>query len=372
MKGWKERAVSFLHDIVKIYSPSGKEKELAEFVAKYFQETLGFEDVKLNDVWNVTARVTHGKPEVYLLGHIDTVPGPLPVRLNGSYLWGRGAVDAKAAFASFVFASYLLKKEGFGGGIVVGGLVDEEGTGRGIRSFSKEFKKPDFAVFGEPSGPNITVGYKGRVQLTLRIRTESYHASAPWLGPSAFEKAIEVYQLIKTTIKGLDRSRRPGYNSVSECVTLFRAGNAINVTPSSATFTLDIRIPPYLKAKEVVSMIKDELGSRDFKVKELEMKVDEATDAYLADVSDLLPRAFTRAIYRIIGKPAKMIKKSGTGDMNFYGNELQVKTITAGPGDPKLSHSSNEAINLDEYINYIIIIKEAMKELYDMWRGVTK
>ena len=373
MKEWKERAVSFLHDLVKIYSPSGKEKEIAEFVAKYFQTILGFEDVKLNDVWNVTARVTYGKPEVYLLGHIDTVPGPLPVKLNGSYLWGRGAVDAKAAFASFIFASYLLRDEGFDGGIVVGGLADEEGTGKGVRSFAKEFKKPDFAVFGEPSGLNhITVGYKGRIQLTFRVRTESYHASAPWLGHNAFERAIKIYQLVKTILKNLDRSKRPGYSSISECVTLFRAGDAVNVTPSSANFIIDIRIPPYVRAKDIVSIIKDDLDRKDLGVKELKMEVGEITDAYLADVGGLLPRAFTRAIYRITGKPAKMVKKSGTGDMNFYGNELQVKTITVGPGNSKLSHSSSEVINLDEYINHIIIIKEAMRELYDMWKGVRR
>ena len=39
-----------------------------------------------------------------LLGHIDTVPGRVPVRREGGRLYGRGAVDAKGPLACFVAA----------------------------------------------------------------------------------------------------------------------------------------------------------------------------------------------------------------------------------------------------------------------------
>ena len=39
---------------------------------------------------------------IVLLGHIDTVPGNIPVRIDGDRLYGRGSVDAKGPLATFV------------------------------------------------------------------------------------------------------------------------------------------------------------------------------------------------------------------------------------------------------------------------------
>ncbi len=49
---------------------------------------------------------------IVLLGHIDTVPGNIPVRIEaapaGDVLFGRGSVDAKGPLATFVAAAARL------------------------------------------------------------------------------------------------------------------------------------------------------------------------------------------------------------------------------------------------------------------------
>ena len=44
-----------------------------------------------------------GQPtrDIVLLGHMDTVPGDIPIRREGDVLYGRGSVDAKGPLAAF-------------------------------------------------------------------------------------------------------------------------------------------------------------------------------------------------------------------------------------------------------------------------------
>lgn len=64
------------------------------------------------------------------------------------------------------------------------GAVGEESRSKGIYSISRELQATDFAVFGEPSNTkDITVGYKGRLLVSVSVDTEAHHASAPcWAG----------------------------------------------------------------------------------------------------------------------------------------------------------------------------------------------
>lgn len=367
---WEYKAVKFLREIVEIYSPTGQEKEASFYIASFLKD-LGFKNVEVDEIWNVSADASKGRPTVYLIGHIDTVAGKLPVKFDGEKLYGRGVVDAKGPFATFVMAAHLLKEEGFEGGLKVIGVVDEEGTGKGIRRLGERFPRPDYAVFGEPSGPNhITVGYKGRVQLSLRVKTQTYHASAPWMGSNALQEILKAYAAIKRTAYSFDRSNRLGFNCISVCATILKAGNSINVTPGEAELTVDIRIPPYVRAGMIAESLKNAVLGAGLEVKKLKVDIDEATEAYEIKLNSPLVKAFQRGVYRVLGRPAKLVKKTGTGDMNYYGGSLGVPSLTVGPGNPALSHTPYEVMDIKEYINYIKIVREALKELLLMmgWR----
>lgn len=365
---WEDRAKEFLKEIVKIYSPTGHEKEVSLYIAS-FLEDLGFKNVEVDEIWNVSADVTEGSPTVYLIGHIDTVPGRLPVKFDGKKLYGRGVVDAKASFATFVMAAYLLKEEGFKGGLKVVGVVDEEGSGKGIRKFGELFPKPDYAVFGEPSGPNhITIGYKGRVQLSVRVETPTYHASAPWVAPNALQEALKAYEAIKRVAQSFDRSKRPGFECVSVCATMLRAGSSVNVTPGEAELVVDIRIPYYVRARKMAEDVRNGVLGAGLGVTKLKVNIEEITEAYEIKSGSPLVKAFQRGVYRVLRRPAKLVRKTGTGDMNYYGGCLGVPSLTVGPGNPALSHTPHEVMDMEEFINYIKIVKEALKELLEMMK----
>ena len=54
----------------------------------------------VDDAGNAVGEIGDGPMHVVLLGHIDTVAGEIPVRVEDDDLIGRGAVDAKGPLAA--------------------------------------------------------------------------------------------------------------------------------------------------------------------------------------------------------------------------------------------------------------------------------
>src|SRR5207247_10294533 len=113
-----------------------------------------------------------------LCGHMDTVPGSLPVTVKDGRVFGRGAVDAKSALCAMVAAGSALQDARMR--VVVACVTREEGDGLGIQSLVKGGRKFDVGVFGDPGGNGrITVGSRGRLGGTLTNRTDCCHAAWP-------------------------------------------------------------------------------------------------------------------------------------------------------------------------------------------------
>lgn len=89
----QDQAVRLLTNLLGIYSPSGKEEDIANFVAKEMKK-LGFQ-VGIDQVGNVIGTVGEGYPVIFLCGHMDTVAGIIPLRFEEGKIYARGAVDAK-------------------------------------------------------------------------------------------------------------------------------------------------------------------------------------------------------------------------------------------------------------------------------------
>ncbi len=99
-----------------------------------WMEKQGFQ-VRIDEMGSVIGSLGDGPREILLLGHIDTVPGIIPVRIEGGALYGRGAVDAKGPLASFACAAAICGAHP-GWKLTVAGAVGEEGDSRGAKRIS--------------------------------------------------------------------------------------------------------------------------------------------------------------------------------------------------------------------------------------------
>jgi len=164
-------AEEFLEQAVRIRSVSGEEASMANFAAQHMRD-CGFSDVRKDAVGNVIGKWgVGGKKTVYLVGHIDTVAGEIPVRTENGVLFGRGAVDAKGPFCTFVRAVAELPRELPARLVVVGAVEEEAATSKGARQILRDLPEPDAVIIGEPSHTHgVTLGYKGRLRVNLEVK----------------------------------------------------------------------------------------------------------------------------------------------------------------------------------------------------------
>ena len=98
----------FLHDLVAIPSVSGNEGPAAQHFAD-FAASLGF-DSEVDEAGNALAArgpgLSQAHTHIVLLGHIDTVSGDIPVRIEQGVLHGRGSVDAKGPLCAMLWGAH--------------------------------------------------------------------------------------------------------------------------------------------------------------------------------------------------------------------------------------------------------------------------
>jgi len=360
MSGKRLDAVELLTNALGIYSPTTKERPLAQFLCREMK-ALGYSSVRIDAGGNALGEIGGGGIRVMLCGHMDTVPGRLPVKTSEGYVYGRGASDAKSALCAMLVAG--AKAADSGARITFAGATREEGDGLGIQTLIKNPKPVDFAVFGEPSGAHrVTIGYRGRVGAHVSLRTPGGHAGSPWAHVNALD---EFYSLLanlrtyeaETTVSG------DHFRSLSVSPTLVKAGSFHNVVPGTCDATFDVRVPPGMSCAGVRESLERILQPVEAKNPGTKHWFDEATEPYEADPGSVLVRAFQRAILVKAKIRPMLVKKTGTGDMNTFAAARQTQCVTYGPGDARLSHTPGEKVSLVDYSSSVEILAEAVRQV---------
>lgn len=355
--------IKLLYDMIKFYTPSGREEKLAHFIKDKLQNEFKVDKAYIDRAGNVIGVYEGEEPSILLCGHMDTVPGEIDARIDDEYIYGRGTVDAKSSLAAFLSAANELRNSGFRNKLIVAAVVDEEDTGKGIKMLIEENLRTSYAVFGEPSSStNIVIGYRGGVRVRLEFRTESYHASSVWLGMSAVESAIEVWEKMRRyNEEAFSRERK--FDTLTVCLTKISGGESHNMSPSYCEMVLDIRFPPRIKHEGILEELENIVSNVCGQKIRYKIGLEDFTPPYIAPVKNELVEAFKYGVKKVKGIEAQLVRKTGSGDMNIYGNIMKVPTITYGPGDPKLAHTPYEKICLKEYLESINVLKEALKFL---------
>jgi len=357
--------VEFLRGLVEIYSPSGHEAEISDFIYDHLKGDVGLRGVSRDDAGNVIARVKGGKPMVYLFGHMDTVEGNLRVSMDEGYIRGRGVVDAKGPLGALVYGVRDALEAGAKCGITLALLVDEEGTNRGMKRFMETGEGPDYAIFGEPSGVNqVAIGYKGRLLLKVDVESRPYHAASPWLGSNSIDIAMEAIASIKGKLADINRGAKGYFGQVTAVVTKFAAGDSLtlNRAPGTSQFFMDIRYPPGFTASGLIEKL-------SLRGPNLKYEVVDLIDPTSTRPSSELCRAFSRSIFKVTGSKGIFVNKTGTSDGNVFYSKYKVPLVAYGPGDSRLAHTDDEALAIADYATSIRVVRETLMELGEIIKG---
>lgn len=323
-------AADLLESLVRIPSPTGQEAGAVSFLQAQARAD-GFR-VSTDAAGNFIAEAGHGPRLLLFVGHVDTVPGDLPVRRDGDTLWGRGSVDAKGPLV----AAYCAARRHLDAGvrIRVVGAVGEEGDSRGAKALDRS-ERPDWIVVGEPSGVDgLTLGYKGVVRGTLGLRQPARHGGHP--GPGAIETFLDCWAAVRAELAFAD-----GFTTVQG--RLDRIASHHDGVEDEVEAAFQIRLPPGT-APDWTSARLEAIAARHG----VQVQVTEATAPHVADRKTPLVAAVLASL-RAGGLEPKLKHKTGTADFNHLAGWFPgVPMVAYGPGDSSLDHTPDERASLRE------------------------
>ncbi len=333
--------------MVEIYSPSGREEKLVDFLQPEMEEN-GFE-VRRDSAGNLIGRIGRGEKKITLMGHLDTVAGEIDVREEGGKLYGRGSVDAKSPLANFIgAASQFSDSENLE--ITVIGAVEEETSSRGAYEVTRDFSA-DYVVIGEPSGWNgITLGYRGSFCLNYELELPKTHRGEGSALPG--EKAVSFYQ----ELKELFPSDSSGFYDTD--VRLTKLNTDEGPFADSVEMRLDIRTGPDYEPEDLEGFLASHGGTA---------KIDKTREIppVRSSKRNKLVSAFLSGIREAGGQP-KFKLKTGTADMNIVAQNWEGPIIAYGPGDSSLDHTPNEHLDLEEFERAGEVLESALGTLEDV------
>lgn len=327
-----------LRRMVEIDSPTGAEDELAEYVVRVARR-LGLSAYR-DEAGNAVATVGEaGAPTVMMLGHLDTVPGRLPVRVRDGVLHGRGAVDAKGPLAAMLWAAARSVRHHR---VVVVGAVGEEGDSPGARHLLAG-PRPDALIVGEPSGHGtVVVGYKGILRIRLQVARPPVHTSRP--DAKAVEVAADFWQDAQAWLA----ARHPGGRAFDRAIPTMVA---LHGDARRATVHISCRTPPGFDTAAALGWLRERAGGDV-------LTVVEDVPAVRSSRADPVAAALAAAIRAHVGPPVMKVKL-GTCDMNVVAPVWSVPAAAYGPGDARLDHTDEERIDLAELATAIDVLSDA-------------
>jgi putative selenium metabolism hydrolase len=199
--GYRHETALLLSELVKIPSYSGREEAVCSRIAEMCG-SFGFDEVRIDGLGSVIARIGNGAKILSIDAHIDTVEtgdrsqwtdDPFSGTIRDGLVYGRGASDQKGGAAAMLTAGRVLKELEYAGkySIYLTFTVMEEDCDGMCWKYliEEEGLTPDLFVSTEPTHCIITRGQRGRMEMECTFRGVSSHGSAPDRGDSAAYKA---------------------------------------------------------------------------------------------------------------------------------------------------------------------------------------
>lgn len=365
-------AIELVRGLVAIPSVSRQEAAASAWLAEQMR-AAGYDRAFVDDAGNAVGELgdADAPRTLVLLGHIDTVPGNIPVRIEDGQLYGRGSVDAKGPLATFVagaarFGSAAAKAAAVR--IVVVGAVEEEAaTSKGARFIASRFDGkndvlPTACIIGEPSHWNrVTLGYKGRLLLDFTADQPMAHTAGP--DASVASVVVDFWNWVTAHAARVNAGKDKVFDQLSPSLRRF-----ITSTNEQMHDMVDgqfaWRIPVGFDADAFMSEIEQlaaALGHQASGKTRFTLKFRGLEKPWKGDRNNTLVRSFLAGL-RSVAPSEKLgfVLKTGTSDMNVVGPVWQCPIVAYGPGDSSLDHTPHEHLPVDEYWKAVNVIEQTL------------
>jgi putative selenium metabolism hydrolase len=388
--------VDLLRDIIRTPSLSGGE---ADVVARLQGEmaSLGFDEVIEDPFGSVVGRIGSGPVKIVYDSHIDTVDigsrsewsrdpfePALEGSLEGGVVHGRGASDNKAGIASMIHGAALARDLDRLGEVtlyVIGSVQEETCDGLALEQvLTNVVPLPDVVVLGEATGCKLYRGHRGRVEVAVRTRGTSCHASAPDRGHNP------VYDLAGVIAEIEELNGRLGYDEFLgagtialtkiECET-----PSLNAVPATATLYVDRRLTvgetPELALEELRSLrsvrsVGGEVTLLDYEKTSytgMTLTSKKYFPTWVTPEDHVSVSAGVAAGTEALGRPPEIghwvFSTNGCASMG----RLRLPTIGFGPADEVHAHTAHDQCPTDDLVQSIAFLGVFPSAFTSRWRA---
>jgi LysW-gamma-L-lysine carboxypeptidase len=361
-------AIELVRGLVAIPSLSRHEAAASAWLADQMSNA-GFDRAFVDEAGNAVGELGEASAArtIVLLGHIDTVPGNIPVRIEGDLLYGRGSVDAKGPLATFAaaaarFGSAAARTAGIRV-VVIGAVEEEAATSEGARFIASRFngtddRVPDACIIGEPSHWNrVTLGYKGRLLVDVTAEQPMAHTAGP--DASVASVVVDLWNWVTAHASQANEGKEKIFDQLSPSLRRF-----ITATNDHMHDTVDAqfawRLPVGFDAAAFMSEFHDAMSGMS-SITTFTAKFRGHEHAWRGDRSNALVRSFLAGL-RSHDSSAQLgfVLKTGTSDMNVVAPVWKCPIVAYGPGDSALDHTPDEHLALDEYWKAINVLEQTL------------
>jgi [amino group carrier protein]-lysine/ornithine hydrolase len=413
----RAQAIALVRGLVAIPSLSRQEGVAAAWLAAQMA-AAGYDRAFVDEAGNAVGEL--GSPDAttvfVLLGHIDTVPGNIPVRIApvpepknpgtsepanprtpepALALFGRGSVDAKGPLATFAAAGARLGSawahEMRVRLVVVGAVEEEAATSKGARFIASRFNgvaepTPAACVIGEPSSwRRVTLGYKGRLLMDIDARQAMAHTAGP--DASVAEVVVDLWNWVRRHADDVNTGQARPFDQLSPSLRRFITANADGMTDTvdaQIAWRLPVGFDAGAFVNELLAWTAANLDSPDTAPTTtlatgeggrhtitvtgprtaLSFTFRGWEKPWNGDRNNPLVRSFLASIRQMdpSAQPGFVVK-TGTSDMNVVAPIWQCPIVAYGPGDSALDHTPNEHLLLDEFWSAVTILEQALRNL---------
>lgn len=333
-------------ELVRIPSPPGQEKDLADFLLSLLGR---FCEAERGPLGTVIGRVRRGEgPVVLVTGHMDTVPAgegwtlpPFAGEIREGFLYGRGAVDMKGAIAAQIAGAAQAAPEIQGTLYLVYVPHEETAEGVALGRVLDSLEKPDLVILGEPTDLRLGIGHRGRAVIRVLARGKAAHASMPELGENAIERMIHALgHALRTP---LPEDPLLGQGSVAPV--FVSADGQGPVIPDRCLALLDRRV---VLGETEASVLADYQGiGAEVALEEMDLRfyTGEVVRAKLFFPAWYMEpdHPWVRLAWEALGCPPFRIWRFSTDGVESCGRR-GIPTVGFGPGDERLAHQPDERV----------------------------
>ncbi len=341
------RLRQLLRRMLDIYSPSGKEEEILEYLYSYLKRRgLPILEQEVDDNrYNLVVLPPETEIALVLIGHVDTVMAYDLERLGyekeGDLVLGLGASDMKGGCAAMIEA-YRVAWELVGGRLPVALalVVGEEEDGDGAVVLGREYHFP-WALVGEPTNLQPCLSHYGYLEVQSTTRGKRMHASLA----NKDQNPIAAMLRFLLKITRYMETERPEMIYNLRDLSSSQAGFAV---PEWCDAWLDVHLPPTAPVGEIILEMEEILHR-------------ERNEA--PGFSGMLRFATVHAGYTIPEKgwPVEILKQvfinhslpwqpqafRSHSDANLLW-EAGMKPILLGPGELARAHAPDEAVSFEQ------------------------